>query len=256
MQGKGKTFMKVLATGRFPKDEIEKFVNGEPSLVNEFVQDREQTLQGREFQGSTSSADDDRFDRADGLVSEQVKEGERELPVIETKDVLNSLNLPVVSSADEEAVEFLLASAVAKIWKHAYGDENAAVAQAQEFSGEGYAERVRSRFLDEYRQAKDLTIPPGYAFQVDGKPTPPNLMQRHFAVRVRECKRVGNWSGTGAGKTLAAVLASRFADRDQFVKALEALGFAVVTVEDKWKFTHIRALKTERPPREDVDLRF
>jgi Type III restriction enzyme, res subunit len=34
-------------------------------------------------------------------------------------------------------------------------------------------------------------------------------MQRHFAVRVREQKRVGNWSGTGAGKTLAAVLATR-----------------------------------------------
>jgi len=40
------------------------------------------------------------------------------------------------------------------------------------------------------------------------------------------------------------------------VKALESLAFAVVTVEDKWKFTHIRALKTERKPRDDVELRF
>src|SRR4029077_20924880 len=62
---------------------------------------------------------------------------------------------------------------------------------------------------DEYRQAKDLNIPHGYAFQVSGRPAPPNLMQRHFAVRVRERKRVGNWSGTGAGKTLAAVLSTR-----------------------------------------------
>ena len=31
---------------------------------------------------------------------------------------------------------------------------------------------------------------------------------------------------------------------------------AVVTVEDKWKFTHVRALKTERRPREDVELQF
>jgi hypothetical protein len=49
---------------------------------------------------------------------------------------------------------------------------------------------------------------------------------------------------------------SRFTNRDQFVKTLEALGFAVVTVEDKWKFTHVRALKTERQPREDLELQF
>jgi ubiquinone/menaquinone biosynthesis C-methylase UbiE len=49
---------------------------------------------------------------------------------------------------------------------------------------------------------------------------------------------------------------SRFTDRDRFAKDLEGLGFAVVTVEDKWKFTHLRALKAERRPREGVGLRF
>ncbi len=49
---------------------------------------------------------------------------------------------------------------------------------------------------------------------------------------------------------------SRFANREQFVKSLEGLGFAVVTVEDKWKFTHIRALKTERKPSEGIELQF
>jgi len=48
----------------------------------------------------------------------------------------------------------------------------------------------------------------------------------------------------------------RFSDRNTFAKALERLGFAVVNIEDKWKFTHIRALKTERLPREDAELRF
>ena len=38
-------------------------------------------------------------------------------------------------------------------------------------------------------------------------------------------------------------------------KALEGLGFAVVSVEDKWKFTHIRALKTE-PPGDGIEMRF
>src|SRR5262249_29008764 len=80
---------------------------------------------------------------------------------------------------------------------------------AEAFHGEGYAEQVRNRFLEEYRQAKVMPIPEGYAFRINGEPALPNLMQQHFAVRVRERKRVGNWSGTGAGKTLAAVLATR-----------------------------------------------
>jgi len=200
--GKGKAFVKALATGRFPKEEVDKFVIGEPSLVDEFVRDPTQTLEAHGPTDKQSGTEETPLDRADELVNAGEKEGEKELPVVETKDVLGSLGLHVISSADEEAVEFLLASAVAKIWKHAYRDEEAAVAQANAFPADGYAEQVRSRFLDEYRQVKDLAIPPGYAFQINGKPAPPNLMQRHFAIRVRERKRVGNWSGTGAGKTL------------------------------------------------------
>ncbi len=115
----------------------------------------------------------------------------------------------VVSSADDEAVEFLVASATAKVWKHAFVDEAAAVAQAEAFDGDEYSERVRRAFLDEYREAKGLGIPVGYAFRLDGQLIAPNLMQRLIAVRVRDRHRVGNWSGTGAGKTLSAVLASR-----------------------------------------------
>ena len=208
--GKGKGFVKALATGRFPKEEIEKFINGEPSLVDQFVQDPTQTLEALETnEARPDGAEDDVLDQADAVIEQTEEEGEQQLPVVQTKDVLASLGFHVVSSADEEAVEFLLASAVAKIWKHAYQDETSAVAQTEAFHGDGYAEQIRTRFLDEYRQAKDLAIPPGYAFQINGKLALPLLMQRHFAVRVQERKRVGNWSGTGAGKTLAAVLATR-----------------------------------------------
>jgi ubiquinone/menaquinone biosynthesis C-methylase UbiE len=48
----------------------------------------------------------------------------------------------------------------------------------------------------------------------------------------------------------------RFTDRDQFAAGLEALGFDVIRVEDKWKFTHIRAIKVERLVSACVDLRF
>ena len=49
---------------------------------------------------------------------------------------------------------------------------------------------------------------------------------------------------------------SRFANRDGFLEGLKGLGFAVVSVEDKWKFTHLRALKTEHTPGTDVTLEF
>jgi len=209
-QGQGKCFVRALATGRFPSEEIDKFKNSQPSLADQLIQDPTQTLEALESNRVRPDGGEDyALDQADAVVENLEEEGEQQLPVVETKAVLSSLGLHVVSSADEEAVEFLLASAIAKIWKHAYRDEEAAAAQALAFSGDGYAEQVRSSFLDEYRQVKGLALPHGYAFQVSGKPTPPNFMQRHFAVRVRERKRVGNWSGTGAGKTLAAVLASR-----------------------------------------------
>jgi hypothetical protein len=48
----------------------------------------------------------------------------------------------------------------------------------------------------------------------------------------------------------------RFTDRNGFVKGLERLGFENISVEDKWKFTHIRAFRSERQPRDGMELRF
>ena len=44
-QGKSKGFVKALTTGRFPKEELEKFVNGEPSVVDNFLEDKQLTLE-------------------------------------------------------------------------------------------------------------------------------------------------------------------------------------------------------------------
>jgi hypothetical protein len=51
---KGKGFVKALTTGRFPFEEVEKFVNGEPSIVDKFLQDKQLTLEALE----TSSNND------------------------------------------------------------------------------------------------------------------------------------------------------------------------------------------------------
>src|SRR5262249_30177863 len=161
--------------------EISKFVNGAPSLVDQFVQDPTQTLEALQTtEAKPDEPQEDLLDQAEAVVEPVEEEGQAQLPVVETKDVLASLALQAISSADEEAVEFLIASGIAKLWKHAYRDEAAAVSQAESFSSEGYAEQLKTRFLDEYHHAKDLAIPVGYAFRLNGQLQLPNLMQRHF----------------------------------------------------------------------------
>ena len=49
---------------------------------------------------------------------------------------------------------------------------------------------------------------------------------------------------------------SRFSDRDSFVHDLKQLGFDQFAVEDRWKFTYIRALKARRVPNQTVELQF
>ena len=132
-----------------------------------------------------------------------------QLPIIETKTALAALDSAVMTSIDHEAVEFLMASKLAQIWKHAFLDETEALAQARAYKGDTYADRVRKEFLSEYSGATALEIPRGYAFKVNGRAAPPNLMQRFVTYRLSRQKRLDNWSGTGAGKTLSAILATR-----------------------------------------------
>ncbi len=79
-------------------------------------------------------------------------------------------------------------------------------------NGGVYFETIRNRFLSQYDGAQSLAIPRGYDFRVKGKLAQPNLMQKLAAYRVLNEKRLGNWSGVGAGKTLSAILASRVID--------------------------------------------
>ena len=79
-----------------------------------------------------------------------------------------------------------------------------------------------------------------------------SLMGANFADYLREAYRTLKLDGD-----LHIIEAtSRFTNRDGFVEGLKQLGFAVVSVEDKWKFTHIRALKTEHKQQTDDEVRF
>src|SRR5262249_1506773 len=75
--GKGKSFNKALATGRFPAEEIEKFVNGNPSLVDEFVKDPAQTLEALVGEKQKPGSEDSLSQPIDEVVVEVKSEDEQ-----------------------------------------------------------------------------------------------------------------------------------------------------------------------------------
>ncbi|MCA9212187.1 MAG: DEAD/DEAH box helicase family protein, partial [Planctomycetales bacterium] len=202
--GKARGFVKALATGRFPQGEIDNFVDGKPSIVDEFLSDNR-------FDLTDVVVDEDipTFQSEPAIESETRGDKEADLPRVRTKQALDALDCQVLASTDSEAAEFLVASAKAKIWSHAYRDSASAVAEAESHGESQYSREVADSFLHEFREATDLNIPDGYSFDIDGEICEPNLMQRHVAIQVRDRLRYGNWSGTGAGKTLSAILATR-----------------------------------------------
>jgi Hypothetical methyltransferase/Probable Zinc-ribbon domain/Type III restriction enzyme, res subunit len=134
-----------------------------------------------------------------------------ELPKVKVQKSLEFLSSNIIASADQEAVEFFVASRRNRIWAEVFKDESA-VEGIESFTDEGYGRQVRDQFLDEYNQAQNMLIPAGWAFRIDGKVTPPNLMQRLAAVRLRSQKRMLNLSLTGTGKTIGGILSSRIID--------------------------------------------
>ncbi len=110
---------------------------------------------------------------------------------------------------DDEVAEYLVQNRVADLWECYINKGAVAVDEALEGKGGYYFDLIRSRFRTELEGVNNLKIPEEWSFAIEGKPAPPNMMQRRTAWTVLTKKRVGNWSGVGAGKTLSAVLASR-----------------------------------------------
>jgi len=224
-------FVMALSTGRFPVKELEKFAKGEPSLVDAVAADpltlelvdgtdkpkKEVKDDPYALPAAPDPADED--DNVDIDVSAEVdvnaiaNESGRdgELPVVRTKDALAALDSVLMANADAETVKFLIDSAKAKLWRHAYLEPDEARKEAEAFQGDVYSTLAKDSFLAEFDAANGLGLPAGYAFRPEpgADITPPNLMQRRVAVCVRDSRRFGNWSGMGAGKTLSAILATR-----------------------------------------------
>jgi Hypothetical methyltransferase/Probable Zinc-ribbon domain/Type III restriction enzyme, res subunit len=146
-----------------------------------------------------------------GIDSQDVLDKSDELPKLKVQKSLEFLNSKIVASSDQEAIDFFIASKRNRIWAEVFEDKSA-VEAIEAFTDDGYGRQVRDQFLDEYYQARDMVIPSGWAFRVNGKITWPNLMQKLAAVHLRSQQRMLNLSLTGTGKTIGGILSSRIID--------------------------------------------
>ena len=162
-----------------------------------------EALDDEEIEPRLDASESDKI--ADTIVP-TLDDDDTELPDLEPVEILSGLDeleRSVVLS-DAETIEFLITKAVGRIWSRvlkstAIEDD---IAGLRSHKPESYGARVQKRFLAQYDGARSLELPDGYSFRKNGVRVLPNLMQRLVAYRVLTDKRVGNWSGTGAGKTL------------------------------------------------------
>jgi len=138
-----------------------------------------------------------------------------EVPELASVESLTVVDRLVESSlvSDGGVLDFLVTNRVAALWQKVLdGDERFSPENLDSLEGGVYLKMIRDRFKAQYQGAASLPIPDGYSFKKNGVLQNPNLMQRLAAYRLQSERFLGNWSGVGAGKTLAAILASRVID--------------------------------------------
>jgi len=206
----------AIQSGNLPREEIEKWINDQPSELTEALLDPEnESVEEALKKVNQTLKKSDHKSKADNPSDEDYQEEvEPSLPSSSVGDALKSLStttdILINSYSDQEAIDFLVAKAKSKLWERCFIDEKAAISEAQQHQGNVYSEAVRDIFIEEHTRCQQLPLPEGYSFTDDsGSCRCPKLMQRLIAYRVLKEGRVLNLSGTGTGKTLSAVLASR-----------------------------------------------
>jgi hypothetical protein len=121
---------------------------------------------------------------------------------------------------DPEKLKFFENSTIKKYWREAFkiGDATkiAEFIKKKSNTNNAFTQSYCKRFLDEYDGTMEILklIPENYSFKdfKTKKIAYPRLMQLYFTNKIRKNKYYLNLSGTGSGKTLSAVLASRILD--------------------------------------------
>jgi hypothetical protein len=131
----------------------------------------------------------------------------KEPPTVE--QVLSNSSLLESINVDEEAMQFFLRGSINDLWKRAFkeNEETVIAVKNEDKNGHKFHDTVIEIFLTEYENMQKFKNPEGYSSDLK-----PNLMQKYVAYKISSTHYFGNFSGTGAGKTLSAILASRIID--------------------------------------------
>lgn len=155
--------------------------------------------------------DVDEVEEADLLIDSKsendgAKNGVDLISLSENFEDLHVLDNALVASCDEEAVEFLIQYKLRKLWNQVLNDVIHIDKLKEEQGGRNFS-ILKKHFFDEYNEVIAWRPPRGYSFEHKL-----NAMQQLTVYRMLKNKRYGNWSGTGAGKTISFVVTSRAVD--------------------------------------------
>ncbi|MBT3221515.1 MAG: zinc-ribbon domain-containing protein [Proteobacteria bacterium] len=96
-EGRGRGFVKALSTGRFPREEIEKFASGQESMVDDFLNQEGVSLESDEDLFADEEEPIDTEIEANALADVPAETTDT-LPTIQTTDALATLNSAYVAS--------------------------------------------------------------------------------------------------------------------------------------------------------------
>lgn len=123
--------------------------------------------------------------------------------VLETISSLDKAGIGSTFVSDEDLVESMVSRWVGQIWSAVWDGQDVEEALKDWPDGNTFQKTIRDRFMNEFESVTKLQTPKDWPYSFE-----PSMMQKYVAVRMASEKRVGNWSGTGAGKTASAVLAN------------------------------------------------
>lgn len=111
----------------------------------------------------------------------------------------------ITASLDDENLDFLMKNQLKKLWNRVLNNQVSVEVFRTKIGNENFT-IIKNWFFEEYEKVIQIQSPSDYIFKYEL-----NLMQKLITYRLINEKRYGNWSGTGAGKTLSAIFAGRYA---------------------------------------------
>ena len=153
------------------------------------------------------------IDDVDNEITDNIQQNKKEplLPTLNVMPDLHSLDNNLYAGMDQEVIDSLINYKIIKLWNDIL-NKNKTLDKIKKENGGKYFTIIKDLFLEEYNEVDNYKPKEGYSFKKEGKICEPLLMQKLTVVRLLKNKYYGNWSGTGAGKTLSFIMSSRELD--------------------------------------------